>query len=357
MAVYFITGKLGSGKSLMAIKIMRDYLFECRTVASNLDINLKYIVGPKGKTVKAFRIPDRPTSHDLLAIGRGNNTKDETKNGALFLDECGIWFNTRNWNAKGRQDIINFLLMARKLGWDIFIIVQNISLIDKQARDSVAEYVAYCTRLDRLHIPFIGFFYKLITGKRLPLPKIHNAVVRMGTSHNGIKSETWTLVGTDLYSAYNTQQIFLQDSSEQAVFSYLPPVYYCKPYKHTWGSVMRLTKIYLKKYKRFPLIFSGVLLGLLISTFYSVNNLIEPVLEEKKPLPNASIYKDYWINGYTQLPGEHTTYSITNGKESFSSAQLINSGIYVFSVDRCYIQLTNKTKRSPVDIHCKEGAL
>ena len=341
----------------MAVKIIRDYLFECRAVASNLDINLKYIIGPRGKIAKVFRIPDRPTSHDLLAIGRGNNTKDETKNGALFLDECGIWFNTRNWNAKGRQDIINFLLMARKLGWDIYIIVQNISLIDKQARDSVAEYVAYCTRLDRLHIPFIGAFYKLFTGKRLPLPKIHHAVVRMGTSHNGIKSESWTLIGTDLYSAYNTQQIFLQDSSEQAVFSYLPPIYYFKPYSYTWSTYVRLTKIYFKKFKRVPLIFSGVMMGLLLSTFYGVGDLIQPAVAAKASLPNTSIYKDYWISGYSQLPGEPVTYTITDGKQSYSSSQLIKSGIYVFSVDRCYIQLTNRTKKNPLDVRCKEGLL
>jgi hypothetical protein len=357
MAVYFVTGKLGSGKSLMSVKIIRDYLYERRVVASNLDLNLKYIVGPKGKHVKAFRIPDRPTSHDLLAIGRGNNTKDETKNGGLFLDECGIWFNTRNWNASGRQDIINFLLMARKLGWDIYIIVQNISLIDKQARDSVAEYVAYCTRLDRLHIPFVSFFYKLVTGTRLPLPKIHTAIVKMGTSHNGLKSESWTLVGTDLYSAYNTQQIFLQDSSDQAVFSYLPPTYYCNNYIHTWGSYMRLTKIYFKKYKRVPLIFAGAFLGFLLSTFYGLSDLIQPAIASKKPLPSTEIYQDYWISSYSQLPGEPLSYSISDGKKTFLSSQLIKSGIQVYIVDRCFLQLTNASQKNPLDIRCKDGSL
>ena len=37
MAVYFITGKLGSGKSIAAVGKIRDYLNEGRAVATNLD--------------------------------------------------------------------------------------------------------------------------------------------------------------------------------------------------------------------------------------------------------------------------------------------------------------------------------
>lgn len=354
MAVYFITGKLGSGKSLMAVKIIRDYLFECRTVASNLDLNMKYIVGPRGRKVKSFRIPDRPTSNDLIAIGSGNTSYDESRNGGLFLDECGIWFNTRNWNASGRQDIINFLLMARKLGWDVYIIVQNISLIDKQARDSIAEYVAYCTRLDRLHIPFIGALYKLFTGTRLPLPKIHHAVVRLGTSHNGLKSESWTLIGTDLYSAYNTKQIFLQDSSEQAVYSYLPPIYFYKKIKLIPRDMMRLTKIYFRKYRRFPLIFMGLIAGFLFSSFYSVADMIETA-PESKPMVSTEKFQGFWVNGYTQFPDEPVTYTITDGKQIFSSSELISQGFYVFSINRCHLQMTNKAKKSVLDLRCKKG--
>jgi len=40
MAVYFLTGKLGSGKTLCAVGKIRDYLEEGRAVATNLDLNL-----------------------------------------------------------------------------------------------------------------------------------------------------------------------------------------------------------------------------------------------------------------------------------------------------------------------------
>ncbi|MFK4136821.1 zonular occludens toxin domain-containing protein, partial [Pseudomonas luteola] len=37
MAVYFVTGKLGSGKSLVAVGKIRDYMIAGRRVATNLD--------------------------------------------------------------------------------------------------------------------------------------------------------------------------------------------------------------------------------------------------------------------------------------------------------------------------------
>ena len=354
MAVYFVTGKLGGGKSLMSVSKLRDYLLDNRVVATNMDLRLHYLINRNARQSKVMRVPDRPTSADLLAIGRGNNTKDETRNGGLFLDECGVWFNTRNWSASGRQDIINFLLMARKLGWDVFLMVQNISLIDKQARDSIAEFVVYCSRMDKIHIPFISSIYKFLTGSKLPLPKIHNGIVKMGTSLHGIKSDHWTLYGTDLYSAYDTNQIFLQDCEGDAAYSYLPPAYYCNLKPLTLRQKMKLTRIYFKRWKRLPLILLGAVFGLIISSYYSLSDFIVDK-SQQVILADTSLYSDYWIDRHIDLPGQSPVYYISDGNQTIDSKTLIARGYYVFWVSSCHIYITDVQNTKPVDLKCKEG--
>ena len=61
--------------------------------------------------------------------------------------------------------------MRVKNRWDLFFIVQDISVVDKQARTMFAEHTVFCRRTDRLTIPFVGALYKLITDKKIPLPK------------------------------------------------------------------------------------------------------------------------------------------------------------------------------------------
>ncbi len=117
---------------------------------------------------------------DLNAIGRGNKTYDEKLNGLLVLDECGTWLNTRSWNDKSRQPVLDWFLHARKLGWDIIFLVQNISLVDKQAREALAEHVVYCRRLDRFAIPLIGSLLSIIFGAKISAPKIHLGIVKYG---------------------------------------------------------------------------------------------------------------------------------------------------------------------------------
>ncbi|WP_430623398.1 zonular occludens toxin domain-containing protein [Escherichia coli] len=97
-------------------------------------------------------------------MGIGNTSYDESRNGLLVLDECGTWFNSRSWGDKDRQPVIDWFLHARKLGWDIIFLIQDISIMDKQARLALAEHVVYCRRSDKLNIPFVGSIMNLVSG-------------------------------------------------------------------------------------------------------------------------------------------------------------------------------------------------
>lgn len=230
MAIYLISGKLGSGKTLASVGQIRDKLLMGCKVATNLDLHLDKLIPsrygkPGGKLpVSCVRIPDKPTLDDLVALGCGNDSMDEEKNGIIVLDELASWLNARTFNDKTRMPVIDWLLHSRKHGWDVFFVCQHLEQIDKQVRTSLVEYLVTCRRLDRLKIPFIGKLIQSFTAGYIKgnLPKIHIATVRYGCEKDAIVADRWVYQAKDLYKAYNTRQVFT-DSYAHGVFSYVPP--------------------------------------------------------------------------------------------------------------------------------------
>lgn len=206
MAVYLVTGKLGSGKTLAAVGRIRDYLKKGARVATNLDIYMEGFGNPQSR-LWVHRLPDHPTREDLVALGRGQPGVEEEKNGLIVLDECGTWLNSRDWSDKGRQELIDWALHSRKLGWDLLLIVQDLTLIDKQIRTALVEFHVMVKRLDRLAIPIVSAWGKLF-GLNLKPPKIHAAFVKYGASPDAPISERWVYRGKDLYRAYDTRQVY-----------------------------------------------------------------------------------------------------------------------------------------------------
>lgn len=219
MAVYFVTGKLGSGKSLCAIGKIRDYLSEGRRVATNLDLWMDGMFCYHKQP--AIRLPDKPRAVDMIALGDGYEAEDERDNdeskyGLIVLDECGTWLNSREWNDKERRKLIDWFLHARKHRWDIIFLIQSIEACDSQIVQSLCEHLVICRRLDRFKLAGIK------------LPRLHIANVYYGKSTES-RIERWTYRGTDLYQAYDTRQRF-RDGIEyfdggpvdmRAQFSYL----------------------------------------------------------------------------------------------------------------------------------------
>lgn len=235
MAVYAITGKLGSGKGKAAIDQIRRYLRDGKRVATNCDVFLEHLMPARDRSV-VIRVPDKPSAVDLYMIGSGNRFIefepilqhgrsditaiapspkllpgfDESHNGALLLDECGSWLNTRNFQDKGRAEMLEWAIHARKYGWDVFFIMQNISQVDKQLRDSLLEYVVRLNRLDRMRVPVLSPAIALMTAGAASgsMPRLHIGVVRLGASPDALVADRWYFRGDDLNKAYNTTQVF-----------------------------------------------------------------------------------------------------------------------------------------------------
>lgn len=239
MAVYLVCGKLGTGKSKFCVWMAKLAFFYGRRVAGNLDIHPEKL--NPSKPGRYVRIPDKPTAFDLDAIGHGNpDSYDESRNGMLILDELGTWMNSRSFQDKNRAELLDWLIHARKKGWDVYLIVQDAVMIDKQVREALVEYTCNCVRMDKVRIPFIGWFLAYI-GMNLNaifatdrfrklgyLPFFHLVVARIGQGANSVVAERWTYTGKDLHDAYDTRQVFRSDY-EHGAFTALPPWDYRPP--------------------------------------------------------------------------------------------------------------------------------
>lgn len=204
MPVYVVQGKLGTGKGKYCVGKMKQALADGRRVATNFDLRMEHLTGPQ-KRITATRVPDKPTAKDLDDIGHGNDGDryDEERNGVLVLDELGSWLNSRSFATPERALLLDWLIHARKKGWDVYLIVQNVDMIDKQVRIGLAEYMVKCIRADKIKLPVIG----PLLGERGRLPKFHIAQVSMADVPGITIDRDW-FKGTDLHDAYDTLQIF-----------------------------------------------------------------------------------------------------------------------------------------------------
>lgn len=291
MSVYCVTGKLGNGKSLVCVGRIRDAFRKGLRVATNLDINLRAMAPKHTRNIDLIRIPDKPKIEDLEAIGKGyEGDYNENNFGLLVLDECGTWFNSRNWQDKDRRAVNDWFLHARKLGWHVYIIIQDISILDSQARDAIAELLVTCRRLDKLRVPFVAPIFKAITGINLTFPRIHRAKV---TYDDGLLSDVWTYRGNDLFACYDTRQAFLQ-SYQHGTHSILTPWHTHGRYSvpMTKENIMRLTKIHWRRFKSPVAMAVGVLLGVALSMLFHTEQIERNIVKynlqrslEQKPVP------------------------------------------------------------------------
>lgn len=277
MAVYIVTGKLGAGKTLLAVMKILEYLKKGRRVAVNVDVRMNKLCRPGNKHSRLVRLPDLPTADDLIGLGIGCDAYDEEKFGGIFLDEAGVWLNSRDWNSGGRTDLLKFFLFLRKRRWDLWLIVQNINVIDKQIRESIAEHVVYINRLDRVKIPFISAIGRFATLGFWNgcLPKMHYAIVKYGAKYNSMKVDEWFYRGSEFYDFYDTTQEYDKEY-EKGSYSMLPPGYWGRRFPaaaRNMGFYMRTTKIFFRRTR----VITGFLIGALVAASATFAAVYRPV--------------------------------------------------------------------------------
>ena len=143
--------------------------------------------------------------------------------GEVQLDELGTWLNSRSFGDKDRAALLDWFIHARKHGWDVFFIVQDANMIDKQVREALIEYQCRCFRLDKVRIPYIGWFLSIFHERLGYFPRLHLVTSRVGYGVNAVVAERWYFKGVDLHAAYDTKQIFRADYPHGAHSVLLPP--------------------------------------------------------------------------------------------------------------------------------------
>jgi hypothetical protein len=209
---------------------------EGRIVATNLDLFIDKLMPPTSRAL-SFRLPDVPTAavlNDPNFPQGNNNPIDEAKNGLLILDECAGYLNARDWKDKDRTALIAWLAQSRKNGWDLLLIAQGASMIDKQIRNELCDMHGVCRETSKIGIPFITMFARQIFGIKLMMPKFHLVSYFYGFGATAVKSYTDIFRSLDVQNGYNTLQKISAEFGQQGISSNLPAWHLRGRYMSRW---------------------------------------------------------------------------------------------------------------------------
>lgn len=138
--IYLYSGTPGSGKSLHQAINIWNWVKSGHLAIANFDIDKFQI--PSKHDPMFYYVPNDNLTPDLLVkVSQVYFRDHKFKEGAIrvFIDECQLLFNAREWNIKGRKEWLSFFTQHRKYGYDIFLIAQFDRMVDRQIR-SLIEY-------------------------------------------------------------------------------------------------------------------------------------------------------------------------------------------------------------------------
>ncbi|MEQ1526749.1 MAG: zonular occludens toxin domain-containing protein [Gallionella sp.] len=235
-----LTGKRGTGKSLNAVKTIQQYMLQGRIVATNLDLFIENLLPANSRCV-SYRLPDVPVSellnHPLFPVGNPNPVQEE-KNGLLVLDECAGFLNSRDWKDKDRTALIHFLAQSRKFGWDLILIAQGASMIDKQIRTDLCDMHGVCRETSKIGIPFFTAFIHRTFGLKVMMPKFYIVNYYYGFGLSAVKSFSEIFRQSDVRHGYNTLQKISAELGQQGISSNLSS-WHLKGRYMTWWQMMK----------------------------------------------------------------------------------------------------------------------
>jgi hypothetical protein len=377
MAVHIITGKLGGGKTLSGVGLIRDALRAGRAVASNVDLYLEHLLPWQTKGVRVYRLPDKLSAASFEDIGIGNESYDESRNGLLVLDEGGLSLNSRDYREQGRKEFIQWAIHSRKRGWDLAIIVQHIDGLDKQIRDFFGEHVVRCARLDRLRVPVLGWVAGLV-GIKLHMPRIHKVTCKYGQESKSPVVWTKWFKGSDLYDAYDTRQMFNPVEGE-GVYQLLSPWHVKGRYRSPWHELRTYVSgvyrrwLHVKLGRVFVFFCAAALGGWTYASFIperpgavasvEVSAIVEDVVLEPEPEP-VDPWETAYIGSYV---GNVRTMEFHYGFRSADGERLLPKGSWtvqaigsckarVRSPERAYMVTCEAAKASPKNLFLGDAA-
>lgn len=162
--IYLYSGTPGSGKSLHVARVIYFSLKRKLPVIANFEINLEKV---SKNIVPFYYCPnDKLTPQELIDYSMRYWNGKPVREGKLLvvIDECQLMFNSRDWNAKGRNEWLSFFTQHRKYGYDIILIAQFDRMIDRQIR-ALIEYEQIHRKVSNFGIK--GKIFSLCAGGNL----------------------------------------------------------------------------------------------------------------------------------------------------------------------------------------------
>jgi len=158
--VRIMTGTPGSGKSYSMAHQIRKRLRDGKNVISTVNIALDHVTNNGKLKIGHFQyISIYDLTPELLErYALTNHAKGKESQTYVFIDECQLIFNTRDWSKQGRRDWLAFFTSHRQYGYQVFLITQHDEMVDKQIR-AVVEHEIKHRKINNLlwFIPFTIF--------------------------------------------------------------------------------------------------------------------------------------------------------------------------------------------------------
>lgn len=199
------SGTPGSGKSLHMAKIIKEHIQRGRPCIGNFQINYdmirpNFITHKKGEYICIDF--DDLTPDTLIEMskevfsGIGRVKEDYI---LLFIDEAQIYFNSREWNSKGRKEWLKFFTLHRHYGYHIILVAQFDRMLDRQIR-SLVEYE--CVHRKAGNIGITGFLMNMVALGGLHVSVSHHYSTKLKLRTTFFKCRK------SLYKLYDTFALF-----------------------------------------------------------------------------------------------------------------------------------------------------
>jgi len=233
---YVVTGTRGSGKGAYSVFRIKQALAEGRRVATNMHLFMDHI-GDDTTHYNVTRLPDFPTGDFLYQLGQAYDfdsnkpeTLDPTKEGLMVLDEASLYLNSAR--AKDFDALVKYLVLSRKLGWNILIVCQNKDQLQDTIYKSLADKLIVCRDNVNFRIPYLSSLLERF-GLESFIKDSHSAFVFGGRSELDALEKEVPFKNRPHRLSYSTAQLFTDQTEYlgddfvdmRSSYSYLPSLY------------------------------------------------------------------------------------------------------------------------------------